>query len=126
MKNGIETIEAKSGRGFLRLTTRVYLPFVVTDPGSAKTADAGDCILGWSARVNANLKFAAVIFSPLLRRRPWRIVKVYLRPPAATRGNAVAASGKSCAFVSFQFRSLRAVAYSTCHPVDSYSSAGSV
>jgi len=38
----------------------------------------------------------------------------------------LAASLKSCALVSFQFKSFRAVAYSICHPVDSYSSAGSV
>src|SRR5215208_1234921 len=113
MKNGIETIEAKSGLGALRLRMSVYLPLATTDLRSLRNAAAGEFIFALVARAKASLKFAAVTASPLLRRSPLRIVKVYLRPPAPTRGYAAAASGNSDAFFSCQVRSLRPVANST-------------
>src|SRR3954463_1930926 len=69
MKNGIETIEAKSGLGAFRLMIRVYLPLATTEARSLRNAAAGEFILALVARVNASLKFAAVTASPLLSLR---------------------------------------------------------
>ena len=75
-KNGIETIEAKSGGGQLQRDHERELADGAHRREVERNAAAGEFILALTARWKAYWKFLAVTFSPLLSLCPGRMWKV--------------------------------------------------